>query len=665
MTRATATAARGIAVPRWLLPVVDLPAAGAWLLPFAVILLLAFSGGGYDPIVRGQTGIVVWWTVLVGAALGSVAIRGGRVAWLGVGLLAGFLGWSALALTWTESTERTVSEVARVAMLLGVLVLGLASQGRVAARHAVNGAACAIAVVAGAAVLSRLQPQLFGDQVVYELFPQNRARLAYPVGYWNLLAGLAVMGVPLMLAAAGAARTTLGRAAASAALPIVALCVYLTVSRGAVLGVVLAVLVFFLLAPDRLPKLVQAAVAGVGALVLCLAAGRREALQQNVGDALARQQGDELLGLALLVCAGVALVASGLALADRHVTRPAWSRPSKRLAGAVGVTALVAVVAATVAAGGLTYAGDRFDEFKQPEGGGAPVALDDPVSRLRSVGGNGRYQYWQAAQEAERANPLQGIGPGTFELWWAREGTVTVGFIRDAHSLWFDALAETGFVGLLLIAGFFLVVLGTGAMRALRAVDEEHRIALAAATAAVAGFAVCASLEWAWEMTVLPAAALLVAAVALAGRAEAPLRVAPSPPPERPRVRSRLPLAGLAVAALIAIGIPTAAAGDLRDSQMRAADGDLQGALERARSAAELQPYSASIRLQEALILERAGELGRAAVQARSATAAEPTNWRTWVVRSRLEARTGNAAAALRSYERARSLNPRSPLFTR
>ncbi len=32
-----------------------------------------------------------------------------------------------------------------MAMLLGVLVLGLASQGRVAARHAVNGAACAIA----------------------------------------------------------------------------------------------------------------------------------------------------------------------------------------------------------------------------------------------------------------------------------------------------------------------------------------------------------------------------------------------------------------------------------------------------------------------------------------------------------------------------------------
>lgn len=663
MTKATATATRAVTLPRSLLPVVDLPAAGAWLLPFAVILLLAFSGGGYDPIVRGQTGIVVWWMVLVGAALGSVAIRGGRVAWIGVALLTAFLGWSALALTWTESTERTVTEVARVAMLLGVLVLGLASQGRVAARHAVNGAACAIAVVAGAAVLSRLQPQLFPDQPLSAIFPQSRARLAYPVGYWNLLAGLAVMGLPLLLAAAGAARTTLGRAAATAALPVVALCVFLTISRGGLLGVAIAIPVFFLLAPDRLPKLAQAAVAGVGALMLCVAADRREALQQNVGDALARQQGDEMLGLVLLVGAGVALIAAGLALADRHATRPGWSRPSRPVAGAISAAALVAGVVIAVSAGGVGYAGDRFDEFKRvgpPPG----TTFDDAVSRLQSVAGGGRYQYWQLAQEAERTNPLQGIGPGTFEYWWARNGT-QAGFIRDAHSLWFDALAETGIVGLVLIAGFFLLVLGTGAVRTLRAPDHEHRIALAAATAAIVGFVVCASIEWAWEMTVLPATALLLGAVALAGRAEAPLRAVADPAPKRPHVVARLPLVGLALAALVAIGIPTAAASDLRDSQVQAEDGDLQGAFESARSAADIQPYSASIRLQEALVVERAGELERAAVQARLATADEPTNWRTWLVRSRLEARTGEPAAALRSYKRARSLNPRSALFAR
>lgn len=664
MSRSAVSTAESFALTRRLSPVIDLPAVGAWVLPFAVILLLAFSGGGYDPIARGQVGIVLWWMILVGAVLGSVSIRGGRVAWVGVGLLLAFAGWSALALTWTESTERTVTEVARVATLVAVLVLGLASQRRVAARYAVNGAACAIAVVCGAAVLSRLQPQLFPDQALYELFPQSRPRLAYPVGYWNLLAGLAVMGLPLLLAVAGAARTTLGRAAATAALPVVALCIFLTISRGALLGAAVTVPVFLLLAPDRLAKLALGVIAGLGTAVLCVAADRRDALQQNVGDALSRQQGDELLGLVVLVCAGALLLAAGVALADRHASRPGWSRPGRRLT-AIATAALVVVgvvVALTAGAGG--YASERFEEFKQP----APQAgqsSDDAISRLQSVSANGRYQYWQAAQQAERTNPLRGIGPGTFEFWWAREGTITGGFIRDAHSLWFDALAETGFVGLGLIAGFFLLVVVAGAGRALRAADPEHRIAVAAATAGVVGFIVCASLEWAWEMTVLPAATLLLAAIALAGRADAPLRVTPALAEPKPRLAVRLPLAGVALAALVAIGIPTAAASDLRDSQVRAADGDLTGALERAQSAAEVQPYAAAVRLQEALVLEQAGELRRAVAAARIATQNEPTNWRTWLVRSRLEARTGGAAAALRSYERARTLNPRSLLFVR
>lgn len=660
---ASVAASGGLTVPRWLVRGIDPPAVAAWLLPFAAILLLAFSGGGYDPIIRGQAGIVVWWTILVGAGVGSVAIHGGRVAWVVAGLFAAFLAWTALGLTWTQSAERTTAEVARVAMLLGVLLLGLAAQGRVAARHTINGAACAIALIAGAAVLSRLQPQLFPAQELDEIFPASRARLAYPLGYWNLLAGLVVMGVPLLMAAGGAARTTLGRAAATAALPLAGLCIFLTVSRGGLLAAAVAVPAFLLLAPDRLPKLAHAAVGGLGAFMLCLAADRREAVQQNLGDALARQQGDELLGLAVLVCVGVGLVAAGLALVDRHAVRPAWSRPPRRITGALTVALVAGAAVVAVLAGGADYAGDRIDEFKAPSSATA-VSFDDAVSRLRSVAGNGRYQYWQVSEQAAAAHPLRGAGPGTFEFLWAQKGTEP-GFIRNAHSLWFESLAEAGYVGLVLIVAFFIAVIGTGVFRALRAIDAEHRGALAAATAALVGFCVCASIEWAWQMTVLPAAAMLLAAVAVAGRAERPLRARTDALPVGPRPPQRVGLALLAVAALVAIGLPTAAAGDLRDSQRRAAGGDLQGAFDSARSAAALQPAAASPHLQKALVLERAGELDRALVEAREATTAEATNWRTWLVRSRLEARTGAADAALASYTRARRLNPRSSLFAR
>ena len=64
-----------------------------------------------------------------------------------------------------------------------------------------------------------------------------------------------------------------------------------------------------------------------------------------------------------------------------------------------------------------------------------------------------------------------------------------------------------------------------------------------------------------------------------------------------------------------------------------------------------------------ALIEERRGRFDRTAAAA-DATDAEPTNWRTWAILARIEARRGRAEAATRAYVEAQSLNPRSFLFT-
>ena len=62
-------------------------------------------------------------------------------------------------------------------------------------------------------------------------------------------------------------------------------------------------------------------------------------------------------------------------------------------------------------------------------------------------------------------------------------------------------------------------------------------------------------------------------------------------------------------------------------------------------------------------MLELDGDLASAANAARSAADAEPTNWQTWLVLSRLEARLGNADASVQAYRKAHALNPRSPIF--
>jgi cytochrome c-type biogenesis protein CcmH/NrfG len=117
------------------------------------------------------------------------------------------------------------------------------------------------------------------------------------------------------------------------------------------------------------------------------------------------------------------------------------------------------------------------------------------------------------------------------------------------------------------------------------------------------------------------------------------------------------------VVGLVAVAIPLAGTSSIRDSPSQFRDARLQAALEEARSAHDMQPYAATPSLQQALVLERGGELDAAATQARAATEDEPTNWRTWLVLSRIEAERGDAPASVDAYREARDLNPRSPLF--
>ena len=125
----------------------------------------------------------------------------------------------------------------------------------------------------------------------------------------------------------------------------------------------------------------------------------------------------------------------------------------------------------------------------------------------------------------------------------------------------------------------------------------------------------------------------------------------------------RIGLAIVAVAALIAIAIPLAGTDSVRASQDQVNNAQLQAALDKAQTAKDIQPYAATPSLQEAMILEISGDLEGAAAAATQATEDEPTNWRTWLLLSRVEASLGRVRQSVGAYREARSLNPRSSLF--
>lgn len=633
---------------------VDWGVVATWLLCFGLVAYLGLKGGGYDPLVHDQVGIAVWWIVLAGTAVGVLPRRRpGRLAWATLGLLAAFVLWTALSLAWTESVASTSADLARVATYLGVFVLAVLLWTSEAPGRIVSAVAAGIAVVTLVALLSRLHPAWFpnADQTA-TFIDDSRERLSYPLNYWNGLAALVAIGIPLVLHVATSARSILVRALGAAFIPAMILTIFFTLSRGGIATALLVVALFLALATDRLPKLLTALVAGAGGAVLIAAASQRDALQHGLLDETARQQGNEMLAIALAVCLAVAAVQVGISLAMGEKVRPGWTRVSPQRARRIAAIAALAVLIVAIALDAPGRVSSGWDEFKR---GGGPGS---GAGRLNSVAGQSRYQFWSAAEDENSSKPLTGTGSGTFALWWARNGT-TDETVRDTHSLYLQTLGELGIVGLLILAAFLAAIFVGGGLAARRAPPRD-RMALVAAIAGCAAFFLTAIVDWMWQIPVLPVSMLLLASLLVCS---GPRRGGSGPAAFRASLR--VGFAAVAIAALVAIAIPLASAKLLRESEADARSGDLPAALGAARSAANVQPGSAPPRLQQALVLEAEGELPAATEAARTAVDKEPDNWRNWLVLSRIEAERGMARAAVDDYRRARSLNPRSSLFDR
>jgi O-antigen ligase len=313
-----------------------------------------------------------------------------------------------------------------------------------------------------------------------------------------------------------------------------------------------------------------------------------------------------------------------------------------------------------IAAGVPAQIAHQWHNFTQPSGIVVPASEATVFSRLSAINGDGRYQFWQAALNANATNPLLGIGPGTFKFWWAAHAT-TDGPVLNAHSLYFETLAETGIVGLALVGGLMLWLLGT-AVRRSRSATRSLRLWLAAAAAGLAAFMTAAAIEWVWQMAAIAAVALLLGAVIVCGRE--------APAPDCDAARRPLSLlarsAAIAVVSLTALGaiaVPLAGALAIRQSQDAVIAGQLSVAYRDSLVAARIQPYAASPRLQQALVLEASGDLRAAAGAAQVATVNEPTNWQTWLTLARIDAERDAIAPAMSAFRQSFKLNPRSTLF--
>jgi hypothetical protein len=181
---------------------------------------------------------------------------------------------------------------------------------------------------------------------------------------------------------------------------------------------------------------------------------------------------------------------------------------------------------------------------------------------------------------------------------------------------------------------------------------------LAGATAALLAFCTAAAFDWVWQLAVVPLVALLVGAAILTTDPDERIE---TEPPRHAGWATRMPPAVVALCAIGAIAIPFGATAAIRASQAQVKAGHLTAALDDAVTAQHLEPYAATPRLQQAVILEQQGDVRAARIAIAQATRREPTNWRLWLVRARIDAESGHEREAARDYRRAHGLNPLSP----
>lgn len=239
--------------------------------------------------------------------------------------------------------------------------------------------------------------------------------------------------------------------------------------------------------------------------------------------------------IAVLLCAGLALAerrraARAAALAPLAVLVPALLLTSSRgawltvAAGLVLLGCLGRAVGLPVLAGLAALAVVAVAAVLVVSGGVVPL--------------ENRGEYWQAAWDQYRGDPVLGAGAGTFgEYWLAHHGPEA--FTRTAHSLYLQSLAELGPLGLLLV----LAALALPLVR-LRARGDPL---VAAAGAAYVAYVLHTGIDWDWEMPAVTAAGLIPGAavlVATRSRSEQEMRLG---------TRAALLLALLALAAVAAV----------------------------------------------------------------------------------------------------------------
>jgi hypothetical protein len=581
----------------------------------------AAANGGYFASSWGWMAIAFGW--LLALALGVHGLSGRLM----VGVFTLFVGWTWLSSFWSPDPSVSI----RQGQQLLVLLLGVVAFTVVVHRKSLGLALVALVGGIAAICIYGLSTRLFPDQLgSTDLIAGYR--LTRPVGYWNALGIYAAIGlaVAVGLAIHGA---RIMRAVMAATVPVFALTVYFTYSRGSMLALAIGLLVTFALDEQRLRWLLGSIALALPAAVVVVVASSSKPLTRAGHTIDAAAHDGHRLALLTLV---LALLSAAFA---------AWA-PERRLelspnlqtsaTTTVWVVIAAALVFAVVVAGGPSGIKGKF--VAAP-----PTTHGNLNERLFSFSGSYRTPLWSQAWHEYKAHPVVGGGAGSYESYYLEHRT-RADKVKNAHNLYLETLAEMGPLGLALL----LVALLSPLAAAVRA--RRHPFVPALAGAYVA-FLVHMAVDWDWQVTAVALTGLFCgAAIVVAARSDAGDQRKMSP-------RLRYALLGATILLMVVAFIGLVGNMSLSQAATAAGNGNWSRSAKDARRAHTWAPWSSEPYhvLGEAQLGE--GDTKSAIASFNKAIAKSPNDWNLWFDLAR--ATTGNAQRdALRH---AKQLNPLSP----
>jgi tetratricopeptide (TPR) repeat protein len=666
------------------------------VVPFALTAgaagVFSFLSGGY---ILGRSSPVAIIYLLLAAVWVWFLRRRSRPSPLilaGLAVFGLFVAWSGLSVLWSFGPDLSwVSFNLAAFYLVVAVVLGLTPAGSLQLRVSGYGF-LAVAVAVGVyAFLGKILPDVVAHAHTY-------ARLDSPVGYWNVLALMMVMGLVVALALAGdrTARAGWRVLAVAGAVPL-CFTFFFSLSRGGwvVLGV--ALLLYFAFSTTRLASFASlvAIVAPVAAVLLRL----RDLQTLFVGttdDALRTLQGHALLRWSLLALLVSVVAQAVVVVVHRAVPWPRWLRIA---AGAMLVIVLVGGIGGgswrfVETRGGMSWVNARVHAFSSDSD---EAASGNGPGRLISVN-TGRPPLWREALTQSRYDRILGTGAGTFPFTHYRFRKVA-GVVKHAHSQWFNVLSELGVVGLVLLVVALVLFAAAAIRNPFAGRGDPLRPLLVALQAGILAFIVHISWDWDWDMAAIGTVFFLFVGVcasylatqAQARRVSAAAEAAafaeaaayfeimgedvegvvgeerddPGAAVVQPTRRSAAtwPLRCAACVALVVLALswvpPYLSARAENAALAASSDGDSRLALQKARRAADLDPLAVSPLITEALVLQQVGLNREALAALREAQRLQPDDYEVSYQLGVLQLKAfARKDAAVKAFKRALALNP-------